>query len=280
MCSTSPGFVAKRWKYHKIWIPPLLLFKWRHLCLICIRPSFNSPFYKYLQPYWTLPHLIHWVLTCGRLEDDVSVSWDFFFLNFLAHYINPSSVSRSQVGVCTCVLLLAALIGNEWPPLSFCIGLSAMTPAQNPPLSMHGPRTGSFWRLWHIRLCNKLNFLRSGCWLLLCSVKPTDTVESMLSPNTQADRTVGGSANKLQRQLSAVFYGWHSFSFSFHFTESLCLKDCGTHSPALDHAFLHSSASFSLAPLHSDRSPVCFSSHPPLLERVSWPLFRMRWQPR
>lgn len=154
-------------------------------------------------------------------------------LNSLAHYINPSSVSRSQVGVCTCVLLLAALIGNEWPSLSLCCGLLAMTPAQNPPLSMRGPRTGSFWQLlWHIRLCNKLNFVRSGCWLLLCSVKPTDTVErcSLQTPR-QTGRWVARQINySVNCQLSSTA----DIPFHFHFTSPspFCLKDCGTHSPS------------------------------------------------
>lgn len=141
----------------------------------------------------------------------------FFFSNSLAHYINPSSVSRSQVGVSTCVLLLAALIGNEWPPLSLCYGLLAMTPAQNPPLSMRGPWTGSFWQLlWRIRLCNKFNFLRSGCWWLLCSVKPTDTVErcSLQTPR-QTGRWVARQINySVNCQLSSTA----DIPFHFYFT--------------------------------------------------------------
>ncbi len=54
----------------------------------------------------------------------------------------------------------------------------------------------------------------------------------MVSWNTQADRMVGGTANKLQHQLSAaartVFCGWHCLSFPAPFTEMLCLNYCTT----------------------------------------------------
>lgn len=145
-------------------------------------------------------------------------------------------------------------------PCRFYCGLSAMTPAQNPPPSLHGPRTWSLWQLlWHIRLCNKLHFLRSGSGLHLCSVKPTDTVERcFLQTPRQTGRWVARQINySVNCQLSSTA----DIPFHFHFTSpsAFCLKDRAARSPALDRALPHSSPSLSLAPLPSDRSPVCFS---------------------
>lgn len=102
--------------------------------------------------------------------------------------------------------------------------------------------------------------------------------------NIQADRMVGGTANKLQHQLSAasrtVFCRWHSLSFTAPFTEFLCLNYCTAQPIPRPHTLPHCSPTLSLIFSTLTGSPgLC----PSLFSSSSSPSFlvtsllKMRW---
>lgn len=203
-----------------------------------------------------------------------------FFFNSSAHYIKPPSVSCLQVGVCTCVILLAALIGNEWPPLSLYCGLSATTPAQNPPLSVHGQQTSSFWWLpWPIRLCIKVNYPRIECGLLHFSVKPTDIVERCSLQTTK--QTARWVARQINYSLNCQLPSTGDISFHFHFTSRnpIVWKTAALISQPLITPLLSARPHSHL--LRSTLTGPLSASNLNLLSSiVPLGLFRMRWQPR
>lgn len=147
------------------------------------------------------------------------------------------------------------------------------------PCADHG-RALSDKLLWHIRLCNKLNFLRSGCWLLLCRVKPTDTVEQC---SHQTPRQTGQwVARQINYSVNCQLSSTADIPFHFHFT-SLSPVVWKTAAPIPQPLITPppTPQPHSHSPRPALTGPLSGSPLILLFSIVSLgPLFRMRWQPR